>query len=339
VFKEDKGEGPNKRLLPHFVQNIEWLRLSCLCAFLFLSGIYAPIIGIAMTLASSVPISLIGIRQGVYKAFLAVLFVAALMFLPFGEAGSVSFILGAGFLGIIFGIMVKKTSSAGEAIFGLIIAVLISKLIFMWFMIYTKGFNPFALDESSVNALMRSLNSSHVSDDTLKTVIRQINLLTPSFLIMASGLDVYVNYVLVSKLEYRRLKTAASPSVNVNYADEKVNELRVPPLPPFDQWSFPRSLLSAFLAAFLIALFDVPDTSIILISAEINLKVLTSVMFFIQGLSFAWWWMLHRSFSFRARLLIIILLMLVPILPMGLIMVGILDIVINIREKIRRNNK
>jgi len=337
MFKnKDEGEGPNKRLLPTFVQYTEWLRLSCLSVFLYVSGINIPVIGVVLTLTSPAPISLLGIRQGTSKAFLAVVFIAAILFPVFGDAGSMSFILSTGFLGIALGAIARKTNSAGETIFGLIIIMLISKLILMWYMVNTRDFNPFILEESSIDALMKSLNVSSTSDDIVKAITEQMKLLTPSFLIMAAGLDVFVNYLLVSKMESRRQKIiGASPSI----ADEKTNEFKIHPLPPFELWSFPRSVLSAFFTAFLITLFNASDSSSILLSAELNLKVLTSVMFFIQGISFAWWWMLHKNFSYWARLSIFFFLMFIPIFSMGLIILGIMDIIINIREKIRRDNK
>jgi len=329
---EDKGEGPNKRLLPPFVQYIEWLRLSCLSVFLFISGIYMPIIGLAVALMAPVPISLIGVRQGTYKAFLAVAFVAAMLFLPFGAAGAASFIFGAGFLGFVFALAVRKTNSAGEAIFGLIAAALISKLMFMGFTMYTDGINPFTLNENAVSSIMKSINASAASEDIFQKIAQQLSLMTPSFLIMASGLDALVTYFLVSKIESRRQKINAASSGAA--AIEPIH-----PLPPFGQWSFPRSLLAAFFTAFFITLFDASGSSRILLSAEVNLKVLTSVMFFIQGLGFVWCWMLHRNFSHWARLAILFILLFIPVFSMGLIIIGIIDITVNLREKIRRVNK
>ena len=340
--KEDKGEGPNQRLLPSSVQYIEWLRLSCTSVLLFVSGIYLQAVAMPLTLAAlaaPAPISLIGIRQGVYKAFLAVIFVATALFLPFGYEGSVSFIFSAGFLGIIFAVVVKKANSAGETFLGLVITALAAKLMFMLFMINTRGTNPFVLDENSVSAIMNSFIAG-ASDDVLNTLAQQLNLLVPTFLIIAAGIDSFVNYFLVLKIENRRrqLRTASS-SIAVNSADERTNELKIHPLPPLEQLSFPRSLLTAFLAAFLITLLDVSGTNRTLLSAELNLKILTSILFFIQGLSFVWWWMLHKNYSFWVRYPILLILLFIPILSMGLVMVGIVDIVIDLREKMRRNSK
>ena len=292
------------------------------------------IIGTALALAAPAPISLIGIRQGAYKAFLAVVFAATIIFLPFGNVGSASFVLGAGFLGIAFGIAVKKTNSSGEAILVLTIAALASKLVFMWFMIYTQEYNPFALDENSLNALMNSLNTSGAGDDILTALAQQISLLTPSFLIMGASLDVFMNYFIISKVEDRRQKLiSASPS-------STDNELKVFALPPFEQWTFPRSLLTAFITAFLITLFDNSGSSRILLSAELNLKILTSLMFFIQGAGFIWWGVLYKNFSYGIRLSIfLVILLFIPIFFMGIIIIGIVDIAVDLRGKIRRSNK
>jgi uncharacterized protein YybS (DUF2232 family) len=327
---ENNGEGPNKRLLPSFVRFSEWLHLSCLSAFLFVSGIYIPIIGAVLSLLSAVPISLIGVRHGVYKAFTAVMFVAVSMFLPFGYMGSLSFILNIGFLGIVFCYFVRKTNSAGEAIFGLVIAALISKLIFMGLIVYISGHSPYILDESSIDAIEKYYKTYSVRDDILEMVKQFINMLIPSILIVYAGMEAFVNYLLVSVLESRRQRTSSVPKT-------ETNELKIHPLPPFEQWSFPRSLLSAFLIAFLIPLLDTSDSSIILLSAEYNLKALTAVMFYIQGFCFVWWW--AKNYSYGVRLSIFFVLLFVPVFSIGVIIIGTLDIALNLRERIRRNSK
>jgi len=328
----NKGEGPDKRLLPTSVQHSEWLRLSCYSALLYVAGIHVPILGIAIVLGliSPTPISLIGIRQGTYKAFSAVVFVALIFYFPYGVASSASFIC-ISFIGIVFGIIVKKTNSAGEAVFALIIAALVSKLLYMGFMVYTKEINPFEFDENSVNALISSLKASGAADDVLDTIRQRINLLIPSLLIMTAGIDTIANYFLVSRIENRRLSISSS-------SDPDANELKIHPMPTLDQWSFPRSLLVAFFSAFLISLFNDSNTSVMLISAELNLKILTCILFFIQGLSFVWWWMLYKKFSYGIRLSVLFVLLFIPIFLVGLIFVGLIDIALNLRERIGRLN-
>jgi uncharacterized protein YybS (DUF2232 family) len=304
-----------------------------LSAFLFILGVYIPIIGIAIAFTSPVPISLIGVRQGAYRAFIAVLFVAISVFLPFGIAGSLSFVFwGAGFFGIVFGIVIKKTKTAGEAVLGLLITALVAKVVFIGLMINIKGYNPFMIDENALGSLIKSLGTSGAPDDVIQSVVKSISLSIPSFLIMISALDSYVNYYLVSLLENRRQSKRCDSNI-------ETNELKILPLPPFEQWSFPRSLLLAFFLAFIIPLFDASNSSSVIISAELNLKILTVTLFFIQGLSFLWWWMLFKKFSYGIRLSIIFVLFFVPILSMGFIIIGVIDISLNLRERIRRNNK
>ena len=331
-MNKNKGEGPNKRFLPPFVQYAEWLQLCCFSAIMFVSGIYIPVIGAITSLLSPVPISLIGIRQGSDKAFLAVVFVATLLFLPLGFAGSMSFVFFSGLLGLIFCGVIKKSNSAGEAIFGLTVAAIIFKLICMGLMVYTIGKNPFKFDENSVNAIVNSLKESGVGESILKTVRQHINLIIPSFLIMASGLDAYINYLFVSRIERRRRKMS-------NNEGAERNAVEIMLIPPFEQWSFPRSVMTAFFLAFLITLFENYDTSIMLISAELNLKILTFVIFFIQGTCFTWWWTLHKNFPYGIRLSIIFVLLFIPIFSLGLIVLGMLDIALNLRQRIRRDNK
>ena|GEM_PF-2332640 len=355
MFKnENKGEGPNKRLLPPFVQHAEWIWLSFLSAVLFVSGIYAPAIGASLAelaylpallagiaafvgtvlaLIASIPISLIGIRQGVNKAFHAVVFTAAVIYLLFGEVISISFALDVGLLGIFFSYIVRKTNTAGEAILGLIIVALISKLFLMGIMYYTRGQNPFLLDESYIDEiLVRSFKASGASMDALNLAKQYILLSIPTFLIAAAGFEVFVNYLLISKIESRRQRIS-------NASETETNELKIHPIPPLEQWSFPRSLLAAFLLAFVIPLFNDSDSSIVLLSTELNLKFLCCIIFFIQGLSFTWWLIILKNFSYGIRLSIFFVLFFVPVLSLGFVIIGSFDIALNLRKRIRRNTK
>lgn len=294
-----------------------------------------PVLGVVLSLVSPVPISLIGIRQGVHKAFLAVVFVTVSMALPFGLTGSLLFFLSVGFLGVVFSVIAKNTSSAGEAVLGLAVTALVARLIFMAIMVYAKGHNPFVLDESSMDVLIRYLKTPELNDDVLETIKQNINLSIPSFLIVAAAIEAFVNYLLVSKIEGRRQRMRSD-----SIAQTETDELKVHPLPPFEQWAFPRSMLAAFLLAFLIPLFSDSNSSIILRSIEFNLKFVSFVMFFIQGYSFAWWWVLYRNYSYGVRLsILIVLLLFVLVFSMVIIVVGVLDIAIDLREKIRRRNK
>ena len=355
MFKNgNKGEGSNNRLLPPFIQYTEWLWLSFLSAILFVSKVYAPIlgatladldyipallagiaafVGTVLALVASIPVSLIGIRHGINKALITVMFVTAVIFLLFDEEISASFILDVGVLGIFFGLFARKTKTAGEAIFGLIIVALISKLIFMGFMYHTKGQNPFLLDDRYIDDILtRSFNASGASMDTFQITKQYILLSFPTFLIAATGFEVFVNYLLISKIENRRQRI-------INARETETTELKIHTIPPFERWSFPRSLLAAFLLAFFIPLFINTDSSIMLLSTELNLKFLCCIMFFIQGLSLIWWWILLKNFSYGIRLSIFFVLFFVPILSMGFIIIGSFDIALDLRKRIRRNTK
>lgn len=288
------------------------------------------IIGISISLISTIPISLIGIRQGASKAYLAVIFIAVIMSLPFGYEGLMSFVFITGILGIAFGIIVRKTNSAAETILGLIIVALVSELVFEGLMIYTIGYN-FIFDENHLNEIVKSLKESGVSEDMLRLVEQYMKLIIPSVLIIISGFNVFMNYFFVSKIEQRRISGASNSGTN---------KIEIFPLPPFEQWSFHRSLLSAFILAFLITLLDSSNTSVILISTELNLMILTFLLFSIQGLSFVWWFMINKNLYFGVRLSIIfILLLFISVFFMGLIVMGILDIAFNLKQRMRRRNK
>ncbi|MCL1876014.1 MAG: YybS family protein [Synergistaceae bacterium] len=290
------------------------------------------IIGISISLLSTIPISLIGIRQGPRKAYLSVISIAILMSLPFGYEGLMSYVFIAGISGIAFGILARKTNSAGESILGLTIAIIASTLIFEGLMFYTRGYS-FSFNENHLNEIIESLEDSGVSEDILIFMKHYLNLIIPSVLVIISGFSAFMNYLFVSKIEQRRKRTISDSNTGTN-------ELEIFPLPPFEQWSFPRSLLSAFVLAFIITLFDSHRTSVMLISTELNLMILTFILFSIQGLSFIWWFMIYKNLNFGVRFsIIIVILLFISVFFLGLIVMGLLDIAFNLKQRMRRKNK
>ena len=327
---ENEGEGPNKRLLPPFVQYSEWLQLCCCSFAMFVLERY--IISISISLLSTIPISLISIRQGARKAYLAVISIAVFMSLPFGYEGFMSYVFITGIMGIAFGIIAGKTKSAGETILGLLIVALASELIFEGLMFYSRGYS-FTFDENRLIEFVKSLEDSGVSEDIIELVKQNFNHIIPSVLIIISGFTAFMNYLFVSIIEQRRRKKISSDS------STGTNELEIFPLPPFEQWSFPRSLLTAFIFAFFLTLFEAYETSVLLISSVLNILITTFILFTIQGLSFVWWWVLSRNLYFGVRFSIMIVMFLfISVFFLGLIVMGTLDITFNLKQRMRRKN-
>lgn len=302
-LNDDKGGKSEKRLLPPFI-------LCSASVLLFLAGVYLPAAGVVLALIAPAPIALVGLRHGLRNAFVGLVFASALVYLPFGELATASFVLGPGILGVAIAAVAQKTKAAAEAMLLLVSVSVGAKLLFMFSMMSITGHNPFMFDEASLRAVFSSL-PTNASDEAFTAMINQIPLLIPSFITLAAGLDAFVNYLLVSKLHRA-----------------------VPALPPFEDWRFPRSLLVALLVSLILPLLE-PDIgdSRVLTSVELNLKIIVNILFFIQGFSFVWWWMLRKKAS-RVVRFFIILVLLIPIFSMGLIALGIGDIWLNLRDRI-----
>jgi hypothetical protein len=71
-------------------------------------------------------------------------------------------------------------------------------------------------------------------------------------------------------------------------------------------------------------------------SVEVNLKVVINVIFFIQGLATAWWWMGSRKWRAPVKVLVTVIL-LFPLFSMLLVAVGVGDVWFDLRERKRRD--
>lgn len=304
---EDKGG--KLALLPPFI-------LCSLSVLLFMAGVYLPIIGVAVALAAPAPIALAGLRYNLRTTFIGIIFALLIVYILFGELVTVSFMIGTALLGLSLALTAPRVKTAGEAMLLFVASSVALKVAFMFAMIAITGHNPFLFDEASLREMFSSFPSAG-TDEMFSLMIKQLPLIIPSFLTLAAGLDCLVNYLLVSKIELK-VRGEKTP---------------VPNMPSLGEWRFPRSILSALLVALLLPFFSGDEPSRVLISVELNLKIIVNVMFFIQGLSFVWWWTARKNFQRGIRLLIFIVLM-IPIFSMGVVALGIGDIWLNLRDRL-----
>jgi uncharacterized protein YybS (DUF2232 family) len=194
------------------------------------------------------------------------------------------------------------------------------------------GMNPFSFETGEFESILDKVMSLYsktglIPAESLSTLrgqleatFRIIPQVFPALLAIAAGIDCILSYV-VSRIVLVRLGRGV-----------------LPPLPPFGEWRFPKNIFWALLASVVLPFFggSGPWASS-LSKAGLNLRLLVSLLFMIQGVSVTWALLGRTRVSGRlARGLIIFVAVLVPILSYFLIIVGLVDLWWDLRIRLWR---
>ncbi len=311
---------------------VESSLLVALAVVLFMASNTIPIVGIAFTFLCPAPLVVLGLRHSLKRAALGSVVATLIISIMLGVVGGVFFLFGFAVLGVGLGALGRKRDNAVEIVLYGILVSLASKLVLMVIVSRLTGVNPFSLDTKEFTAVLDrvmdlysktglipsgSLSSMRQQFEATFRIIPQV---FPALLTIAAAIDCLLSYI-VSRVILVRLGRGV-----------------LPPLPPFGEWRFPRNIFWALLASALLpfvgASFPWGST---LSRAGINLRLLVSLLFMIQGMSVAWALMEKTRFSGKlSRSLIIFVAILVPLLSYMLIIVGLVDIWWDLRSRLRR---
>jgi len=153
-----------------------------------------------------------------------------------------------------------------------------------------------------------------------------IPLIFPAILSVAAALDCFLSYR-VSALVLKRLGGTT-----------------LPPLPPFSEWRFPRSVFGALLASFILTVLPGQDGGWSLpLRIGVNVRMLVNILFLLQGLSLFWHFLGggEGASARTGRILrpaVIIAAVFIPALSTFTVMAGIADMWLDFRTRFRRND-
>lgn len=311
---------------------VESSLLVALSVVLFLASHFLPLVGIVISFFCPVPLVILGLKVPAEKALLGAFVAAVLITMFMGLLGGVFFLFGFAIMGVALGMFGRRIQKASDIVFYGFLVSLSCKLVLMALVKLLTGINPFAIDPDLItksldNALAvfsngygeAFLESMKAQAETMSRLMVHI---LPAILIAASFFDCAVSFVISEKVA-RRFKV-----------------LSLPPIPSFGTWRFPRSVLLAFFASFILSFFAGKGNNIDMLAVlSLNLKVLSMMIFLIQGLA-TLWYILANFLNINARkwlgVMILAFSLLVPILSTIVIMLGFFDMLIDLRVKIRR---
>ncbi len=308
---------------------VESSLLVALAAALFLAGHFLPLVGMAFSLVCPAPLVVLGLRHSLGRSVLGVAVATFIIAAFTGVIGALFFCFGFGFLGIALGAFGRRFDKAVDILLYGILVSLGSKLLLMAITVKITGINPFALDESQILPMMDKIGSIYSSmgmpeaavssaTEQMRAALGLIPLIFPALLVMAATVDCFLSYI-VSGVVLKRL-----------------GKQKLPAVPGFSYWRFPKSLFWALLASIALHLAGsyYPGLAV-LQRAGLNLRLLVTVLFFIQGLAVTWNFMQARGLGRIVRVLVTGLVFLVPFIAQIVLLLGIIDMWFDLRSRIR----
>lgn len=304
---------------------VESSLLTGLAVVLFLAARYVPVAGMVLSLLCPAPLVILGLRHRPRMSGIGLIVATVIVALLSGPASAVSFSLGFGVLGVGLGILASRMTRAIDIMLYGIIISLVSKLALMVVLTKLTGVNPFDPDVEQLRSTLDRVFSIYGGAqsigevrDQIEQTLRAIPMMFPAMLTMASAVDCMLSYWVSRKILLR------------------IGGLELPSLPPFGSWRFPRSLLWAFALSVLLLAFEATVNDPLLSRVGLNLRLLVSLMFMMQGLSVLWDYLDFRSSPKALRLVAVVLIILIPFLSQLAVVLGLTDIWLDIRKKYRR---
>ena len=261
---------------------------------------------------------------------IAELMIEATLFLLISPSMAVYFLIGcAPVSAIIFMLSreefrnAKKYSGAESLLIctGVSLAMKVVLLLVFWFF---TGRNVLFPDPIQMRIIMNQMYGDN--PDLLRavnSVLSVLPYLIPTFTVIYSSAEAYLNYALCR-------------SITRKYFHESKHF--PPELPAFINWRLPVSLLFASVFSLALGYFIDVDTWFTGSMFVLNLQIVLNVFMFIQGLSFAFW--LMHGFRFRRfTKAIMCILFTIPFFWAWLIIMGMCDMALNLRDRIHFGKK
>lgn len=292
---------------------------------MILAGSFLPVIGFACLLLAPLPLAVLGSLEGHRPMSIAELMIEVTLFIAVSPMWAVYFLIGCAPMSAVMFMLSRKDFRASKNYTGaesLLVCSGVSiaaKLILVAVFYFMTGRSILMPDASQMESVMSELYANQPAlHETVRHVLAIFPYLMPSMLCIYAGAEVFVNY-------------SAHCSVMKRYPK---CENSLPELPAFSSWRFPVSLMIvsalSLVAGYFINIDDWFDGAIFVT----NLQMVLNVFMFIHGLAFAFW--LMEGFRLRRGTKVIICCILaVPFFWMWLIVMGMSDMLLNLRDRIK----
>lgn len=303
---------------------LEGALISGIFLVLIFLTLYTPI-GVLSAIALPIPFTVYAARHRLRHAVLAV--VASMLLTIFVGALPLALVaMYVGSIGVVMGTLYNRQKKAFTAFMGGLLASLFFLLGSLVVSYFVLNIDPIAALQTtlkeSVKMSQQLLDQFGMSNEeqaaAFEEMIDSVVRLTPMILILISAQMSLVNHWLSRKILLRL-------------------NIPAPGFPPMREWRWSRSLLYFYFAVTLAALFMTSDDQGHFLRAiVVNLKPILDIMMIIQGLGFVSFFSRQKGWGNGLLIATIVLAFILPIIPFILILLGILDLGIDLRKQLSK---
>lgn len=245
-------------------------------------GVYLPVLGALFTFLWPVPVAVCGMRNGFRWSIMSLIVACAVIGSLLGPVQAISIVAMFGLLGLVLGECMHRGYPPVRTLLFSSGAALVSIVLSMGLGMLVMGTNPVdmmftgleeALKETEGYYRAAGMDEAAIAAavESNKELLSTIRVILPASFVVCSPILAYANYLAARKV-LSKMGVAFQP------------------LPPFTHWRVPEYLIWPYAIAVLVLLFY-PEAPQIVRDVAVNLQMITSMVFFVQGLAVIFWWL------------------------------------------------
>ena len=305
--------------------SLEPLFLIFFSIFVFVAGIEIAALSPLIIVTAPAVFMVMERRHGVRVSLLCVALGSALVMAGLGAGVAFIYMFAMGILGVTFGVLSGRFKSGAEFLLASISASVAVKVFLLVIFYGATGVNLLALTpERALNiaaniSYFLSRGGISIPPDSVSEYAREIELVlaqrAPSMLIIFSSIDTFASYVAGAM------------------ALKKFGGGRIPVIPKFAYWKFPKNIFLAVIAAVILdAIGRAGSGNDTFSMVASNILELLYWLFLIEGLALAWYYMTARHMNRFFKIPAVLFCCLISPLSFIMSCVGFADIWFDLRR-------
>lgn len=286
-------------------------------------GAYLPILGALFNFLWPVPVAVCGLRNGLRWSVMTLIVACAVIGSLLGPVQSLSIMAMFGLLGLVLGECLHRGYKPVKTMLFSSAAAFIS-------IILSIGLGMLILGTDPVNMMFEGLHEAMQQTETYyreagmseaeiasaikanQDLLQTIRLILPGSFVVCSPILAFVNYMAVRKV-LGKMGVAFEP------------------LPPFTHWRVPEYFIWPYGLSVVVVSFwrEAPQ---LVMDLALNLQMVTSVVFFVQGLAVVYWWVKKNEKPQWWGTIAVILAFAVQIFSIMIVLLGAFESVFDYRK-------
>lgn len=255
--------------------------LAAVAVLFAILGAYLPVLGALFNFLWPVPVAVCGMRNGLRWSIMSLIVACAVIGSLLGPVQSLSIMAMFGLLALVLGECMYRGYKPVKTMLFSSAAALVSIILSIWLGMLIMGTDPVnmmfegleqAMQESAGYYRQAGMSEEEIAAAVKgnQELLKTIRLILPGSFVVCAPILAFANYMGARKV-LAKMGAAFAP------------------LPPFIHWRVPEYFIWPYGLSVMIVSFwsDAPQ---LVQDIAINLQMVTSVVFFVQGLALVYWW-------------------------------------------------